>query len=161
MDPHAFCGRSVLTKRLEQIMTDRKILIIEDDMSMVEIIGIVLNDRNTPHDIFVRVKDTEQGLSFMDADGKTSIIDLDKYWVALVDSRLYASELQGVDIAKRLTAKGLPVIATSGLDSLNELIKQAGAIHAIRKDELFTGLLSAKIDLRQLVADAKKKTKAA
>ena len=142
-------------------MNGCKILIIEDDLSMVEIIDIVLSDRDTPHDIFVRVKDTDQGLSFMDIDGKSSVINLDEYWVALVDSRLHASELQGVDIAKRLSAKGLPVIATSGLDSLNELIKQAGAIHAVRKDHLFTGLLNAKIDLRQLVADAKRRATAA
>lgn len=132
-------------------MAADKILIVEDDFYFSELICDVLANRGLTFDLFVRAEQTDAGIAFMEPDGKKVIANLDDYWLALVDSRIRGSVLQGKDLASALSKRGLSMIAISGVDYLNDEMVKAGAMLGIRKDHLWLHLLEGKLDLITLV----------
>jgi CheY-like chemotaxis protein len=140
---------------METIMSNKKILVIEDELTFEILIESAMNEQGFQYDWFVRAKQTPAGISFMRMDGSTEIVDLSTYWVALCDYQLKASPMAGIEVAQSLAAQGLAVVAMSGLNSLNEMMIEKGALFAIRKDELWFELFKGAIKLPELVEAAK------
>jgi DNA-binding NtrC family response regulator len=134
-----------------------KILVVEDDFYFSELIESAMEKQGLTYDLFVRASNTSTGVSFMRPDGTTEVIDLSNYWLTLCDSRLKGSAMQGTDLAASLSAKGMTVIAISGMDSLNNSMVEAGALLGIRKDTLWIDLFKGRINLAELVKTAKSK----
>ena len=63
--------------------------------------------------------------------------------------------MQGCELTGCLTSKGLPVVAISSEDSLNNMMITTGAIFGIRKDKLWFELHQGKIKLPELVENAR------
>jgi hypothetical protein len=137
-------------------MEGKKILVVEDDLTWHELLLSVLKDNDLEYDAFVRVYAEGDDFVFMDIDSRKHSVDLSNYWLALVDGRLKGSTPQGIDLARALPKKGLPVIATSGSRYLNEDMVRAGALTGIPKDQLFTGLHKHQLNLVQIVTSARK-----
>jgi hypothetical protein len=76
----------------------------------------------------------------MAPDGKETALDPSCFDFALVDGRIKGGNMNGWDLAPHLVRLGLPFVAISGADSLNEQMVKAGAASAVRKDLLWTQL---------------------
>lgn len=146
-------------------MPDPHLLLIEDDLTLGELLVTVL--KRAGHEVtwFVRarwavapavglsrasVENPGVKLVLMDADGKESVcVPPLKYELALVDYRLKGSPIDGPDVTPYLVACGLPVVGISGLPTLNDDMIRAGARGGIAKDQLMSKVLS-----RELVIDS-------
>lgn len=129
-------------------MANQKLLLVEDDLTLGELLLSVFG--KTGHDVtwFVRARLEDKVLVFMNADGVETVLQSDVYALALVDYRLKGSMLDGPDVTAHLVKAGIPVVGISGLRQLNEFMVKAGARGGISKDELFSRVLR-----RELVID--------
>jgi DNA-binding response OmpR family regulator len=132
----------------------QKVLVIEDEPSFEILIDSAMNEQGFQYDWFVRAQETPAGISFMRMNGTTEIVDLSNYWVALCDSQLKGSAMQGIEVTRSLASMGMPVVAISGDDSLNNMMVNTGALFGIRKDRLWFELYEGKIQLPELVETA-------
>jgi len=131
-------------------MTAKTILLVEDDITLGDLIVYSLTQKGYQVNWYVRARLDEEGqLIFMTDRGVESNFDCTTnqsaeekvdYDFALVDSRLKGCVMQGVEVTSQLTRRGVTVIATSGLSSLNAELIKAGAAAGIEKHELFTRL---------------------
>lgn len=137
-------------------MEGKRILVVEDDLTWHELILSVLQDNGHEYDAFVRVYAEGDDFVFMDIDGKRHTVDYSNYWLAMCDGRLKTSIPQGIDLARILPTKGLPVLAMSGSQYINEDMVRAGAIAGIPKDQVFSRLHKGQLDLVQIVVGARK-----
>ncbi len=123
--------------------TARKVLLIEDDLSLGELLVICLTrNSNVAVSWFVRARLSaeSQDLVLMDADGKEVVFNaqslVSDFDLAFVDYRLKMSTLSGIQVTRKLASAKLKVIASSGLFSLNDELIAAGASCAIDKDKI-------------------------
>ncbi len=119
----------------------KRLLLVEDDLSLGELLTSVFD--KTGHGVtwFCRARIQNATLILMDADGNESVFKSESYELAFVDFRLKGSPLDGPEVTSFLVQAGLPVVATSGLPSLNDVLIQAGARGGISKDQLFSRVL--------------------
>lgn len=137
-------------------MEGKKILVVEDDLTWLELLSLVLDKNGLEYDAFVRVYEDGDGYEFMDIGGKRHKLELSTYWVALVDGKLKTSVPQGIDLARKLPKKGLPVVAMSGSKYLNDDMVGVGALIGFPKDQLFGKLSSQQLNLAEIVAVTRK-----
>lgn len=123
--------------------TARKVLLIEDDLSLGELLVICFTrNSNVAVSWFVRARLSaeSQDLVLMDADGKEVVFNaqslVSDFDLAFVDYRLKMSTLSGIQVTRKLASAQLKVIASSGLFSLNDELIAAGASCAIDKDKI-------------------------
>ncbi len=123
--------------------TARKVLLIEDDLSLGELLVVCLTrNSNVAVSWFVRARLSaeSQDLVLMDADGKEVVFNaqslVSDFDLAFVDYRLKMSTLSGIQVTRKLASAKLKVIASSGLFSLNDELIAAGASCAIDKDKI-------------------------
>ena len=123
--------------------TARKVLLIEDDLSLGELLVICLTrNSNVAVSWFVRARLSaeSQDLVLMDADGKEVVFNaqslVSDFDLAFVDYRLKMSTMTGIEVTRKVAATKLKVIASSGLFTLNEELIAAGASRAIDKDKI-------------------------
>lgn len=123
--------------------TARKVLLIEDDLSLGELLVVCLTrNSNVAVSWFVRARLSaeSQDLVLMDADGKEVVFSaqslVSDFDLAFVDYRLKMSTLSGIQVTRKLASAKLKVIASSGLFSLNDELIAAGASCAIDKDKI-------------------------
>lgn len=128
--------------------TARKVLLIEDDLSLGELLVLCLT-RHSQVTVswFVRARlaAESQDLVLMDADGKEVVFNaqslVSDFDLAFVDYRLKMSTLSGIQVTRKLASAKLKVIASSGLFSLNDELIAAGASCAIDKDKIMARAL--------------------
>lgn len=122
-------------------MTSQKLLLVEDDLTLGELLMSVFD--KTGHGVtwFVRARLQNEVLLLMDADGVESILTRQSYELALVDYRLKGSSLDGPDVTSHLVRAGIPVVGISGLAQLNAFLIDAGARGGISKDNLLSRVL--------------------
>jgi DNA-binding response OmpR family regulator len=125
-------------------MASQKLLVVEDDRLMWDLIEEILQSRGVEFEIFARGSIVDGQLLLMNLKSEKVSIKAEDYLVALVDGRLSMSELNGTGVTAALTKLGMPVIAVSGADSLNDEMIGAGAFKAIRKDHLWYEFLRGK-----------------
>ncbi|MBU6451111.1 MAG: hypothetical protein KGS72_04980 [Cyanobacteria bacterium REEB67] len=124
-------------------MTKRKILLVEDDITLGDLLVYALDKRDYEVTWFCRARlDSASKLIFINDRGIETCFDAEANDIcyALVDSRLKGSVMQGVDVTRALVARGLKVIATSGLSSLNKELIAAGALGGIEKFDIVSRL---------------------
>jgi DNA-binding response OmpR family regulator len=140
----------------EARMSNKKILLVEDDITLGDLIVFAMTKRDYQVTWYVRARLDQSGaLIFMNDRGvETSFDSADNkenghgYDLALVDSRLKGSDMQGFEVTQELTKRGVTVIGSSGLPYLNQQLVKAGAVGCIEKHEIFNlikdeGLLRA------------------
>lgn len=123
--------------------TGRKVLLIEDDLSLGELLVICLTrNSNVAVSWFVRARLSaeSQDLVLMEADGREVVFTdeaiVSGFDLAFVDYRLKMSTMTGIEVTRKVAATKLKVIASSGLFTLNEELIAAGASRAIDKDKI-------------------------
>jgi DNA-binding response OmpR family regulator len=123
----------------------KSLLLVEDDLSLGELLTSVF--AKTGHGVtwFCRARIQDANLVLMDTDGNENVFKTDSYELALVDFRLKGSPLDGPEVTAFLVKAGLPVVAISGLPSLNDVLIQAGARGGISKDQLFSRVLRKEV----------------
>ncbi|MBZ0187590.1 MAG: hypothetical protein K8F91_15185 [Candidatus Obscuribacterales bacterium] len=131
-------------------MPSQKILLIEDDLTLGELLVSLLEQTGHGVTWFVRARIaqdefTEDGIVLMDADGKECKPDFKKFELALIDWRLKGSPINGPELIPQVVRAGLPVIGISGLSWLNEELIAVGARAAMVKDELMTRILRGEL----------------
>ncbi|MBA4073736.1 MAG: hypothetical protein C0508_01760 [Cyanobacteria bacterium PR.023] len=121
----------------------RKVLLIEDDLSLGELLVICLTrNSNVAVSWFVRARLSaeSQDLVLMEADGREVVFTdeaiVSGFDLAFVDYRLKMSTMTGIEVTRKVAATKLKVIASSGLFTLNEELIAAGASRAIDKDKI-------------------------
>jgi hypothetical protein len=119
-------------------ISGKKILLIDDELSFGEIFSILLERENNQLTHFVRVRVQGDDVILMAPDGKETSLDPTCFDFALVDGRIKGGNMNGWDLAPHLVRLGLPFVAISGADSLNDQMIKAGATSAVRKDLLWT-----------------------
>lgn len=129
-------------------MPSQKLLFIEDDL----VLGDLLMEMfcRTRHGVswFVRARVSPDGLVLMDANGVERLLVPEDYELALVDYRLKGSELDGPEVTSYLVARKIPVVGISGLPQLNSLLINAGARGGVAKDDLFSRILRGQLVIR-------------
>ncbi|MGD9682060.1 MAG: hypothetical protein AB7W16_12820 [Candidatus Obscuribacterales bacterium] len=129
-------------------MPCQKLLLIEDDLTLGELLVSILKETGHGVTWFVRARfsgEPDEGLILMDADGAESKLDCSGFELALIDWRLKGSPINGPEVIPVVVRGGLPVVGISGLSSLNEELTAAGARSALVKDELMSRLLKGKL----------------
>lgn len=129
-------------------MPCQKILLIEDDLTLGELLVSILSETGHGVTWFVRARfsgEPDNGLILMDADGAESRLDCSRFELALIDWRLKGSPINGPEVIPAVVRSGLPVVGISGLSWLNEELTAAGARTALVKDELMSKVLSGKL----------------
>ncbi len=123
--------------------TARKVLLIEDDLSLGELLVLCLtrhSDVTVSWFVRARLSAECQDLVLMDADGKEVVFTAkalaSDFDLAFVDYRLKMSIMSGIEVTRKLASARLKVIASSGLFSLNDELIAAGASCAIDKDKI-------------------------
>ena len=126
----------------------RKVLLIEDDLSLGELLVICLTrNSNVAVSWFVRARLSaeSQDLVLMEADGREVVFTdeaiVSGFDLAFVDYRLKMSTMTGIEVTRKVAATKLKVIASSGLFSLNDELIAAGASCAIDKDKIMARAL--------------------
>lgn len=126
----------------------RKVLLIEDDLSLGELLVICLTrNSNVAVSWFVRARLSaeSQDLLLMEADGREVVFTdeaiVSGFDLAFVDYRLKMSTLSGIQVTRKVASAKLKVIASSGLFSLNDELIAAGASCAIDKDKIMARAL--------------------
>jgi CheY-like chemotaxis protein len=121
----------------------RKVLLIEDDLSLGELLVICLTrNSNVAVSWFVRARLSaeSQDLVLMEAGGREVVFTdeaiVSGFDLAFVDYRLKMSTMTGIEVTRKVAATKLKVIASSGLFTLNEELIAAGASRAIDKDKI-------------------------
>lgn len=121
----------------------RKVLLIEDDLSLGELLVICLTrNSNVAVSWFVRARLSaeSQDLVLMEADGREVVFTdeaiVSGFDLAFVDYRLKMSTMTGIEVTRKVAATKLKVIASSGLFTLNEELIAAGASRAVDKDKI-------------------------
>lgn len=129
-------------------MATQKLLLVEDDLTIGELLLSVFD--KTGHGVtwFVRARIQDGSLVLMNADGKETVFKPENYEIALVDYRLKGSQLDGPEVTSTIVKAGVPVVGISGLQQLNAILVEAGARGGISKDQLFSMVLK-----KQLVID--------
>lgn len=122
-------------------MTSKNLLLVEDDITLGELLLHVLDQTGHEATWFVRARLQDDVLILMDADGAETILQPANFELALVDYRLKGSPVDGPEVTSHLVKKGVPVVAISGLTQLNDIMIEAGARGGISKDRLFSGIL--------------------
>ena len=123
-----------------ELMTGKKILLLDDEFYFGEILQILLERSGNQLTHFVRARVDGNAVVFMDPSGKETTIDPSCFDFALLDGRIKGGTMNGWDITPHMVRLGLPVVAISGADSLNEQMLKAGARMAVRKDLLWNAL---------------------
>lgn len=128
--------------------TGRRVLLIEDDLSLGELVVICLTkNSNVAVSWFVRARLSADGqdLILMAADGREVVFTMkaivSDFDLAFVDYRLKMSIMSGIEVTRKLASARLlsakfKVIASSGLFTLNDELIAAGATAAIDKDKI-------------------------
>jgi|GEM_PF-587431 len=129
----------------------KKILLVEDDITLGDLIVLALSRHDYAVTWFVRarmekaVAKQDDKIVFMNDRGvETSFnaVQLQEaaqsYEFALVDYRLKGSVMEGIEVTRTLSRQGITVIACSGLPYLNDQMIEAGAVAGIEKHEIFT-----------------------
>jgi hypothetical protein len=118
-------------------ISGKKILLLDDELSFGEVLQIALERTANQVTHFVRVRVKDDDIILMDPDGKETTLDPSCFDFALVDGRIKGGTMNGWELAPYLVRSGLPFVAISGADSLNEQMVKAGAKLAVRKDLLW------------------------
>lgn len=121
-------------------ISGKKILLLDDELAFGEIFQIMLERSGNELTHFVRVRVDAGKVIMMNPDGKETTLAQGDFDVALLDGRIKGGNMNGWDITPYLVLLGLPVIAMSGADSLNDQMLKAGATTAVRKDLLWDKL---------------------
>ena len=123
--------------------TARKVLLIEDDLSLGELLVLCLTRQShvtVSWFVRARLSADRQDLILMAADGMEVVFNarslVSDFDLAFVDYRLKMSTLSGIQVTRKLASARLKVIASSGLFSLNDELIAAGASCAIDKDKI-------------------------
>lgn len=129
-------------------MSSKTVLLVEDDITLGDLIVSAMTRRNYQVTWYVRARLDQSGsLVFMNDRGVESNFDKAdnainyEYEFALVDSRLKGSDMQGIEVTRELVKRGVTVIGSSGLPYLNQALVKAGAVGGIEKHEIFTRVL--------------------
>lgn len=121
-----------------------KILLVEDDLDLGELVCLALSRHGIEADWFVRARQdsADQALVLMNADGVECKPVAYNWDSAVVDGRLKGSALSGLEVVKILKKKGLFVVAASGDPWLNKEMVAGGADIGMEKFDLFTRAIS-------------------
>lgn len=133
------------------MVSQRKILVVEDDLTLGEILAEGFERCGYSASWFVRARIADGKVILMNPDGKESTLDAASYDVAFVDYRLKGSPLDGTDLTPYLVAAGLPVVAMSGLDTFNQQMIGLGARASFVKEDLAFKLLRQQFDVEPYV----------
>lgn len=118
----------------------KKVLLLDDEFYFGEILQILIDRLGGELVHFVRVRVEGDKVILMNPAGTESTLTKGEYDLALLDGRIKGGNMNGWDITPYLVRLGLPVVAISGADSLNEQMLKAGATAAVRKDLLWDKL---------------------
>jgi CheY-like chemotaxis protein len=121
-------------------MTGKKVLLLDDECSFGEIFQIMFDRLGAELVHFARVRVEGDNVILMNPTGKESTLNRGDFDFALLDGRIKGGNMNGWDVTPYMVRLGLPVVAISGADSLNEQMLQAGATAAVRKDLLWSQL---------------------
>jgi CheY-like chemotaxis protein len=123
--------------------TARKVLLIEDDLSLGELLVLCLTRQShvtVSWFVRARLSADRQDLILMAADGREVVFTAkalaSDFDLAFVDYRLKMSIMSGIEVTRKVAAAKLKVIASSGLFTLNDELIAAGATAAIDKDKI-------------------------
>lgn len=128
-------------------ISGKKILLLDDELAFGEIFQIMLERSGNELTHFVRVRVDAGKVIMMNPDGKETTLAQGDFDVALLDGRIKGGNMNGWDITPYLVLLGLPVIAMSGADSLNDQMLKAGATTAVRKDLLWDKLRDGSLSI--------------
>ncbi len=118
----------------------KKVLLLDDEFYFGEILQIHFERLGAELVHFVRVRVEGDNVILMNPTGTESTLSAGTFDFALLDGRIKGGNMNGWDITPYLVRLGLPVVAMSGADSLNEQMLKAGARAAVRKDLLWDRL---------------------
>jgi len=129
----------------------KKILLVEDDITLGDLIVLALARQDIAVTWFVRARMEEAGekqdgkIVFMNDRGVETSFDAGQlrdaaasFEFAFVDYRLKGSAMEGLEVTRELSRHGIPVVACSGLASLNDQMIEAGAVAGMEKHEIFS-----------------------
>lgn len=131
-------------------MKVQNILLIEDTLDLGDLLVYVLEREGHAVSWYVRARITPEGLMLMEPRGKEVLIDASVFNIAFVDYRLKGSPINGPEVTAELVKSKLPVIAMSGLPSLNEEMIERGAVASCEKHTFSLGLNEALKHARSL-----------
>jgi len=128
----------------------KKILLVEDDITLGDLIVLALTRQDYAATWFVRARmerdgeEQDEKLVFMNDRGVETSFNAGQlrdaaktFEFALVDYRLKGSAMEGLEVTRELSRHGFTVVACSGLPSLNDQMIKAGAVAGIEKHEIF------------------------
>lgn len=115
----------------------KKILFLDDELSMGEIMQLTAERHGAELTHFARARIHDDKLVLMSPEGKETVLATGDFDFALVDGRIKGGSVHGWDVTPYMVKLGLPVVAVSGADSINEQMIAVGATKAVRKDKLW------------------------
>ncbi len=121
-------------------LTGKKVLLLDDEFYFGEILQMAFERLGCELVHFVRVRVEGDNVILMNPTGQETRLNQADFDFALLDGRIKGGNMNGWDITPYMVRLGLPVVAMSGADSLNEQMLQAGATTAVRKDLLWSKL---------------------
>lgn len=121
-------------------LTGKKVLLLDDEFYFGEILQMAFERLGCELVHFVRVRVEGDNVILMNPTGQETRLNKGDFDFALLDGRIKGGNMNGWDITPYMVRLGLPVVAMSGADSLNEQMLQAGATTAVRKDLLWSKL---------------------
>ncbi len=126
-------------------MAATKILLIEDDLDLGELITLYLTKDGFAVTYFCRARLMGDDAIVMDVNGVESVLHPERYDIALIDGRLKGSPIDGPDLVGALVRSRLPVVGISGDNWFNRQMVEAGAATFIPKHEIFCKSLSGEL----------------
>ncbi|MBY0359718.1 MAG: hypothetical protein K2W82_17075 [Candidatus Obscuribacterales bacterium] len=133
-----------------------KVLLIEDDLSKGQPIVAALQAKG--HEvtwILGIVRGSRESFETYTPDGGTDEIYLADFAVAFVDYKLKGFHDEGTKLIRPLRSNKIFCIAISGAGEFNPKLMQAGAQHALPKEQVVDSLANGTLDLDALVASGK------
>lgn len=118
----------------------KKVLLLDDEFYFGEILQMAFERLGAELVHFVRVRVEGDNVILMNPTGQETRLAQGDFDFALLDGRIKGGNMNGWDITPYMVRLGLPVVAMSGADSLNDQMLQAGATSAVRKDLLWSKL---------------------
>lgn len=118
----------------------KKILYLDDELLLGELVQCAIERHGGELTHFARVRMAGEDIILMNPDGKESTLERGAFDFAFVDGRIKGSALDGWDVTPHMVRLGIPVVAVSGVDDLNDLMIKAGASRGVRKDKLWDTL---------------------